>query len=102
VTNFNAYPLELFTITSDYGPCGLNPTPSRTWVNFYDAGTNAHFYGFCGFTDPSNLNLIWFARPAGDPPPAAGVYIRLEDRSTDPDTIYQSNVVPASELPVGP
>jgi len=100
VSNFADYAPDLFAATSAYGPCGLNTTPSRTWVDFFDAGDDSRLYGFCGLGDPANLNGIWFGTVETSPgsgvfpaPPAAGVYIKLLDRSTTPATEYPSNTV---------
>jgi subtilase family protein/cadherin domain-containing protein len=92
VQNWYAYSGELFVSTSLYGPCGLNPTPSRTWVEFFNAADNSYIYGFCALGTPYDMNGIWFAMPTGVAPPA-NVYIKLIDRSTTPYTEYPSNTV---------
>ncbi len=82
VENWQVYPPELFTITPAYGPCGLNPTPSRSWVAIFNATDDSRIYGFCAFDSADDLTLIWFAVPAGNPPPA-DVYIELHDRESN-------------------
>jgi hypothetical protein len=94
VSNWQLYDPALFTLTSAYGPCGLNDTPSRTWVDIYDQNSN-RIYGFCALNSPYGLTQIWFAEPVGTPPPA-GVYVVLTDRSTTPYTTYTSNLLPMS------
>lgn len=90
VTNWPVYPPAMFTITSAHGPCGLNPTPSRTWVDIFNAANDSRMYGFCAFDSPDDLTLIWFAVPAGTAPPAS-VYIELHDRADD--MRYRSNTL---------
>jgi hypothetical protein len=90
VTNWAAYPPEMFAPAPTLPPCGLNTNSSRTWVDIYDASNNSRMYGFCGLGTPSDLNLIWFAKPVGVFPPSQ-VYIRVIDRATN--TTYQSNNV---------
>ncbi len=105
VTNFAAFPAELFVQTADYGPCGLNATPSRSWVDYFDAGPDGlantgddvRLFGFCALGNPASMNGTWFARPrpggtgAAVPPPPAGVYMKIIDRATSAE--YISNVV---------
>ena len=98
VTNWASYPAELFASTSDFGPCGLNPTPARAWVDFYRASDNSRIFGFCDLGTPENLNGIWFAMPAGTPPPVGGVYITITDRAPG-GLVYTSNVVSDAVLP---
>jgi hypothetical protein len=95
VTNYQAYPAEMFAPAPNLPPCGLNTNASRTWVNVYDASNNSYIYGFCGFEKPSDLLLIWFAEPVGTPPPLQ-VYITLVDRATGV-TYMSNNVVPIPE-----
>jgi hypothetical protein len=90
VTNYAVYPAEMFAPAPTLPPCGLNTNSSRTWVDIYDGNTNSRIYGFCGLGTPSDLNLIWFAKPVGTTPPSL-VYIKLTDRLTN--TVYQSNNV---------
>jgi uncharacterized repeat protein (TIGR02543 family) len=92
-TNWADFPAFLFELTSDYGPCGGNSTPSRTWLEVFDASDDSYIYGFCGFDSPDDLQSYWFATPAGQGPP--DTYMELWDRSTD--VRYRSNtvVVPA-------
>lgn len=93
VTNWSAYPNELFVPAPDLPPCGLNNNASRTWVNIYNAETNAYLYGFCGFTSPQLLTSLWFGIPRGSTPPPS-VYVMIDDRRTG--TTYRSNNVSVS------
>lgn len=88
VTNRLVYPDELFVSTSAYGPCGLNESPSRTWVNIYNGVTNQFIYGFCGLSLSAQLDDIWFAVPSGTPPPNS-IYVTLNDRACN--ITYTSN-----------
>ena len=90
VTNYTVYPADMFAPAPTLPPCGLNTNSSRTWVDIYDAINNSRIYGFCGLGRPSDLNLIWFAKPVGTLPPSQ-VYIKLTDRLTN--TVYTSNNV---------
>jgi hypothetical protein len=89
VTNWNAYPSELFQAAPDLPPCGLNTESSRTWVDIFDLRGN-RLYGFCALAAPSNLQNLWFAVKKGETPPQ-GVYIVLKDRRCNQD--YTSNRV---------
>jgi hypothetical protein len=87
VSNWQLYPPELFVLTDAYGPCGQNPTPSRTWVDIYAQG-GRRIYGFCALPSPYGLTQIWFA----ETPPPAEVYVVLTDRQSN--TKYKSNLLP--------
>jgi hypothetical protein len=89
VTNWEAYPTDLFVLTSEFGTCGDNPTPSRTWVEIYDASDDSYIYGFCGFDSPDDLIEFWFPTDPGQAPP--DVYIELWDR--DEGVRYRSNTI---------
>ncbi len=89
VTNWNAYPAELFEAAPDLPPCGLNTESSRTWVDIYDTSGN-RLYGFCALSSPSELQNLWFAVEKGETPPD-GVYVVLRDRRCNED--YASNQV---------
>lgn len=91
VTNRAIIPQALFDTTGIYGPCGLNNTPSRTWVEIFNGVTNSRMYGFCALGTPNNLAGIWFAIPQGTSPPAS-VYIELLDRGNG-GVRYRSNTV---------
>ncbi len=90
VANYLAYPAAMFAASPALPPCGLNTSASRTWVDFHRASDNSYIYGFCALGQPSDLNGIWFAVPAGTAPPP-NVYIIMTDRLTS--TTYTSNVV---------
>ncbi|NYT02742.1 MAG: caspase family protein [Methanosarcinales archaeon] len=89
VTNWNAYPAELFQAAPDLPPCGLNTASSRTWVDIFDL-SGKRLYGFCALGNPSNLQSLWFAVKKGETPPQ-GVYIVMTDRRCNHD--YTSNEV---------
>lgn len=91
VTNWRAFPPELFQSAPDLPPCGSNTEASRTWVDIYDAADGTKIYGFCGLSSPKDLNGLWFAVEQGTVPPAA-VYVELIDRRES--LIYRSNAVP--------
>jgi len=86
VTNWASYPASMFTLTSAYGPCGLNPTPSRSWVDIFNATTNTRLYGFCALASPADLNGIWVTGATPLP-----VYITITDRATN--IVYTSNTI---------
>ena len=77
VTNRTAFSPDLFAAAPELPPCGLNTKASRTWVDVYDQ-RGVRLYGFCAFSKPSDLDLIWFALPAALSPPS--VYVVLNDR----------------------
>ena len=88
VLNKDSYPAVMFAAAPDLPPCGRNANSSRTWVDFFNARTNARLYGFCALGNPNNLGQIWFATPEGEIPPSY-IYIELIDRQTN--TRYRSN-----------
>ena len=88
VMNKDAYPAAMFAAAPNLPPCGANTNSSRTWVDFFNARTNARIYGFCALGSPDRLGSIWFAMPEGTIPPSY-VYIELIDRQTN--TRYRSN-----------
>lgn len=89
VTNWNAYPAELFESAPDLPACGLNTESSRTWVDIYD-DSGKRLYGFCALSSPSDLQNLWFAVKKGETPPKR-VYVVLKDRRCDEE--YTSNQV---------
>ena len=78
----------MFASAPDLSPCGRNFKSSRTWVDVYDH-RGVRLYGFCAFSKPSDLSLIWFALPAQLSPPS--VFIVLNDRLKKKE--YKSNLV---------
>jgi hypothetical protein len=86
VTNYSFFPDELFVATPDYPPCGLNSTPSRSWVDIFQDGN--HVYGFCALGTAEDLTRLWFAT-SGPPPSTA--HITIHDRACD--ITYTSNPV---------
>ena len=89
VLNKDQYPAAMFAPAPALPPCGNNHNASRSWVDFFNARTNARIYGFCALGTPTNLSQIWFALPEGQIPPSY-VYIKITDRQTN--TVYQSNL----------
>jgi hypothetical protein len=92
VTNYDAYPAEMFAASPDLAPCGRNTKASRTWVDLFDQ-SGKRLYGFCAFAKPADLDRIWFAVPADEVPPS-WVYIEMFDRKTN--TKYRSNLAETS------
>jgi hypothetical protein len=90
VTNWQAYPSEMFSPAPDLPPCGTNVNASRTWVDVYDASNNQRLYGFCALSLPKQLQDIWFAVSENAQPPNE-VYVVVNDRRTN--ATYRSNVV---------
>jgi hypothetical protein len=78
VTNWSAFPDELFEAAPDLPPCGLNQNASRTWVEIY-AENSTRLYGFCALSSAEGLNSLWFALPRREIPPDF-VYVTLTDR----------------------
>lgn len=90
VSNWRAYPDELFVSAPDLPPCGLNTNASRTWVYIYDGKDSSYLEGFCGLGSPADLEELWFYRPEGEQPPDS-VYVVLVDRRGNIN--YQSDLV---------
>jgi hypothetical protein len=88
VLNRTEFPDELFTLSPELPPCGLNKRASRTWMNIYADGRR--IYGYCAFENNEGLAKFGFNLDPADPPPAK-VYIELVDRKTG--TIYRSKKV---------
>ncbi|MCX6580394.1 MAG: hypothetical protein NT166_09435 [Candidatus Aminicenantes bacterium] len=88
VTNWAVYPNEMFRQAPELPPCGANANSSRTWVDIYNADTNAKIYGFCVFNSNDGLTKIWFMPGA----PKGRVYIILNDRACRKS--YKSNIIP--------
>jgi hypothetical protein len=88
VVNWAAYDNELFRKAPDLPPCGANTESARTWVDVYNADTNAHLYGFCSFVSNNDLKVgIWFK-----PPTFKGrAYIIIKDRACQKN--YKSNII---------
>ncbi|HLP46980.1 MAG TPA: hypothetical protein VK469_13585 [Candidatus Kapabacteria bacterium] len=87
VDNWADYANEMFRPAPDLPPCGLNNNSSRTWVDIYNADTNARVYGFCAFNSNNNLTQIWFKPDASH----KQVYIILNDRACKKN--YKSNII---------
>lgn len=89
VSNWDQFPDELFAISPDLPPCGLNTNSSRTWIDIY--GDQIRLYGFCALSSSSSLNdLLWFATKKNASPPSS-VFVRLNDRRCD--VSYTSNSI---------
>ncbi|HWL40019.1 MAG TPA: hypothetical protein VNO75_07255 [Gemmatimonadaceae bacterium] len=102
VTNFAAYPAEMFAPAPNLDPCGGNDNSSRTWVDIYDASDDFRLFGFCALGAPENLQSLWFGKATFVAPPAQ-VYVKMVDRATG--TTYVSNdvsIVPFDLTPSAP
>lgn len=88
VINWSVYPNEMFRKAPDLPPCGANANSSRTWVDIYNAATNARVYGFCSLGVNSDLQGIWFKSTAK----AGSVYIVMIDRACN-NRKYKSNTI---------
>ena len=87
VVNSNAYAPVFFTPQPP--PCGLNPLPSRTWVEIHNFQGGATLNTFCAFNSPSDLQKIsFFTLPANKP---KAVYVVLWDRRANKKV--KSNIV---------
>jgi hypothetical protein len=87
VQNWNSYSNEMFRQAPELPACGLNTKSARTWVDIYDANTNARVYGFCALGKNSDLKDIWYAPGTKK----GSVYIIIQDRSCKKE--YKSNTV---------
>jgi len=90
IQNCISFPVELFTLSSDLPPCGLNQKASRTWVNINNSETDEHIYGYCGFTKPCDASELLLPVPFSDTIPF-GVYVKYIDRKCELE--YVSNVI---------
>jgi hypothetical protein len=88
VLNKGDYPDAMFAAAPALPPCGTNTKSSRTWIDIFDQ-RGKRLYGFCAFSQASDLNKIWFALEEGVIPPSY-IYIELNDRQTN--TKYKSNL----------
>lgn len=88
VSNFDAFPNEMFAAAPDLPPCGNNKKASRTWVDLYDS-TGKRLQGFCALAKSSDLNKIWFVLESNEIPPSY-IYLELNDRKTS--VKYKSNL----------
>lgn len=82
-----AYDAELFRKAPDLPPCGANTNSARTWVDIYNADTNARIYGFCTLNSYTELKSLWF-KPST---PKGRVYIIINDRACK--KTYKSNII---------
>lgn len=87
VHNWKFYDNEMFRKAPDLPPCGANTNSARTWVDIYNADTNAKIYGFCAFGSHADLKGIWFKPSA----PKGRVYIIINDRACQ--KTYKSNII---------
>lgn len=94
VTNWSAFPAELFAAAPDLPPCGKNPNAARTWTDIRDSD-GKHLYGSCGAIAEASYGGIvhWFAVEKGGVPPDS-VFITLSDRSCDIQYVSNSVKVP--------
>jgi uncharacterized repeat protein (TIGR01451 family) len=88
VSNWPAFPAELFEVAPDLPPCGANTNASRTWVDIF--GDGQRVYGYCGLGTPQDLTKIGFSIPSDESPPGS-VFITLTDRRCG--LVYQSNSI---------
>ena len=99
VKNHTAYPNAMFAPAQFLPPCGANTNSSRTWVNIYHyvalKGSPQYIYGFCAFNSSDDLVNLWFAGPAGKPPPSPVVVV-LEDRQTKKNYVSNQVTIPQS------
>ncbi len=102
ITNRAAFPDSFFAPSPDLPPSGLNTSAARTWVEIYNATTNAMIYGFTALGHASELDNIWFAVARGTAAPS-GVYVVLHDRRCN--IKYRSNTIstaiPAPQIAAG-
>jgi TolB protein len=77
VPNYASFPNELFAQAPDLPACGLNTSSSRSWVDIFDGNGN-RLFGFCSFSQASDLNLLWLQTPIANWP--AETYIQVTDR----------------------
>lgn len=87
VINWTAYPNEMFRQAPDLPPCGSKSNSARTWVDIYDADTNANIRSFCDLNSNKVLANIGFMPSA----PRGRVYIILNDRACNKK--YKSNII---------
>lgn len=87
VQNWSAYSNDLFKAAPELPPCGLNKNSSCTWIDIYNATTNARIYGFCAFNANTNLKDIWFLPST----PHGKAYIIINDRGCKKS--YKSNTI---------
>jgi hypothetical protein len=81
VSNFADYSDELFQPAPSLPPCGKNRNASRTWVEILD-DHGRYLYGFCALSAAAEMQKLWFALPAGMPPPKS-IRVVVKDRATD-------------------
>jgi hypothetical protein len=93
VTNFDAYPNELFAASPNLPPCGQNTKAARTWVEI-TTQQGQRLYGFCALGSNNDLTKLWFALETDIVPPS-WVYVTLNDRLTG--KTYKSNLVETTE-----
>ncbi|HYY59053.1 MAG TPA: hypothetical protein VE842_17115 [Pyrinomonadaceae bacterium] len=93
VTNYDAYPNELFAPAPSLPPCGENTKAARTWVEITD-GAGKRIYGFCALATHDDLTKLWFAIETDKIPPS-WVYVILNDRQTG--KTYKSGLIETTE-----
>ena len=81
ITNWAAFPDELFASASDLPPCGAITVASRTWLDVYDADNNNRLHGFGAISSQEQLSNLSFPIPTGSPLPRR-LYVKLLDRRT--------------------
>jgi len=95
ITNYASFPDALFTLTPDYGPCGGNGTPSRTWLRIVSSSVG--LWTNCGYDEAADLVDVRFSFNPNSTPPS-DAYITLEDRACG--QTYTSNTISLPPPPV--
>ncbi|MFC1976931.1 hypothetical protein ACFLWS_01490 [Chloroflexota bacterium] len=90
ITNWSAYPDDLFAPSPDLPPCGTNYNSSRTWVEIY-SGEGVRLYGYCALGSAQELSSRLIFSISKDKSAPKSVYVILEDRKYG--VSYQSNLV---------
>jgi Tol biopolymer transport system component len=99
LANAASFSDDMFSLTPDYGPCGGNPTPSRTWLRFY-LSSGSLYYTHCGYEQAADLSDVRSIVPPGPTPP--NVYVTLEDRACGQTYTSNTVVMPPQPLPPQP
>lgn len=92
IQNCISFPLELFTLSTDLPPCGLEPKASRTWVDIYNSETDEYIYGYCGFTKPCDASEIQLPVLFSDTLPVR-VYVKFIDRKCELEYVSNELVI---------
>jgi len=96
IDNWHEYPYQLFRFASDLPPCGHIVNASRMWVQVHDVDDERLLKRFCAFSNPEDLQTLWFAVREGRKAPKK-VYVLMRDRRTGID--YKSEAIPMPNPP---